>query len=207
MSVIVPDKLINHITDWVRFQLKTSHKDVLIVPFMGNRIESNLISYLCIHYNINHKLVLCNLEEDVYDATKFAEVTNGLVAGILNRCDISLLRAYHKYGLALADIFPLADLYYSELVELVAHVGAENTAAPPIFRAGLNYSLLEWADRENNYSKIIFNEEMPNKVKFWFRYTKPQKEIVSYLHQTEKRTRHKQIHAPVCDVRCTGFVQ
>jgi NH3-dependent NAD+ synthetase len=123
---------------------------------------------------------------------------NGLIVGSRSKNDL-LYRTYNKYGAGNADIFPLADLYKSEIVELF-----EYTTAPLCY--GATYILdkeknkifnditdleVEWADGENTRTQIIVSDDSPDKHRDWQRFTLRQRQIVAKLHQLEKLTRHK----------------
>lgn len=132
------------------------------------------------------------------------ERERSLIIGTINRNEAEHIRSYRKYDDGLADIFPIASLYYSEILELLKDMTWESN---PKIDQVLTYSDVEWADRENERTKIIVNSDPPNKSRFWFRYTLKQQEILSRLHQREKVTRHKQIHAPIWQFRHEGLVR
>lgn len=156
----------------------------------------------------------------------YAYATNGIIVGTRNRSESNIIRHYHKYGDGCADLAPIADLYKSEVYELFEYLTRNSDGYMPqpaldIFNAkpatdlwgpnsdvtdevelGLTYDEIEWADREDQISKIISSEKDPTKTPMWFAYSLRQKEIIAKLHQLEKSTRHKiNISIPVCPIR------
>jgi len=67
---------------------------------------------------------------------------------------------------------------------------------------GISYNEIEWADREDMKTGIIFNEMDPTKTENFFVYNSRQQEVLCKLHQMEKISRHKMnSNLPVCKVR------
>jgi len=123
---------------------------------------------------------------------------NGLIVGSRSKNDL-LYRTYNKYGAGNADIFPLADLYKSEIIELFEYV-----ATPMCY--GATYILdkeknktftditdleVEWADREDERTQVVTSDNSPDRHRDWQRFTLRQRQIIAKLNQLEKLSRHK----------------
>ncbi len=85
----------------------------------------------------------------------------------------------HKH---IADVYPLLDLYRTEIIDLVGHdiYNQETTDK-------------EYIDKENIKTGIITSDEPPNKNKNWYKYTRDQKVLIAEMHSREKATRHKDL--------------
>jgi len=125
-------------------------------------------------------------EEVVAASLNYADVNNGLLIGSLNRND-RLNRTYGKWNEGRADLFPIYDLYLSEINQLLRLHGLGDCCREMTSED----EMVEYLDSQ--HSDIILADEMPNKNKMWFRYTLPQKEYIAKLHAREKKTRHKQV--------------
>ncbi len=102
-------------------------------------------------------------------------------------------RAFHKH-LSFADIYPVLDLYYSEILQLYEYFGRnEDVHEQHAFHLYKNHEMLEYCDRENSKNKIIESDTSPDKNPTWFKYTSDQKKAIAKLHQKEKLTRHKDL--------------
>ena len=210
MSVLQPEIIIDRIVTWLRLSLKETNKEVII--FNDDKsFEAKLLSYIC-KDKIKHKGIeqgTKSIDDEILTKSHISFISereNGIIAGIANKNQLELIRCYHKYGGGLGDLFPFAELYRSEILELTTYLNIDVPANELI--NDLSYEELEWASRENSQNNIIVNDEPPNKVKVWFKYTKRQKEIISKLHQIEKKTRHKKIdNKKILDIRITGLVR
>ena len=211
MTVLNSEKLIKHIQHWLDDYIKENHKKNLII-FDDNSPGALFTIHICNQITRARTLVENpHPGELAWEPSErlieTADSKNGLIVGTLTRNEGHLLRKYHKYGKGACDIFPIADLYHSEIVDILDFLNIPNIFDEKIDEI-LTYSDVEWADRENERSGIIEKDEDPkNKSSGWFRFTLKQKEIISRLHQIEKRTRHKRITAPICKVRDLGFIR
>lgn len=67
---------------------------------------------------------------------------------------------------------------------------------------GISYDEIEWADRVDMNTHIIFNDADPAKSEDFYRYTGRQQQVLAKLHAMEKASRHKMNpNLPVCEVR------
>lgn len=128
---------------------------------------------------------------------EYTDLHNGLLVGTVNFSNGQLNRGYCKYGPnGLGDIFPILDIYQSEVEQL-----AETWFGKGAFKSEIDKNL-EWAGLENDYTDIINSDIIPSSRADWYRYTLSQKQIISLLHAREKKTRHKSlISKPYCRLR------
>jgi NAD+ synthase len=134
---------------------------------------------------------------------------NGLIIGSRSKNEL-LYRNYNKYGAGNADIFPLLDLYKSEIYELFEYVASPmcygaiyllDRAKNKVFNDITDLEV-EWADSENIRTGIITSDISPDKQRDWQRYTLRQRQIIARLHQLEKLSRHKvNTNLPYCNIR------
>lgn len=155
-----------------------------------------------------------------------AHATNGIIVGTGNRSEDRITRYFQKFGDGCVDFCPIADLWKSEVYALFKFLAEENVgtmgpAAQAIYDAkpsadlwgadsgqedekelGISYDEIEWADREDVKTSIIFRNEKPENLTLtWNTYTDRQKEVITKLHHMEKISRHKlNPNLPVCFV-------
>lgn len=236
MAVINQKDLCKHICDWIQdYTLKNNKKSLIVglhnePPWPNNDPGCFLIAYLCSKLSINlfvrsqyHNVEQDKLIETIgiqyYNTTSLdhfrfaanlveeADYRNGLVVGSINKSAM-LTRHYGKYTHALADIFPIADLYESEVRSIVYSIVGDINTPNTISNLLLDYDEIEWADKENNKTNIITRDTRPQDDKYWYKYTVRQKEIISRIYQIEKKTRHKSINnKPICIARQNSFVR
>lgn len=138
---------------------------------------------------------------------------NYLVLGDLCRTKSNLVRRYIKRFNDSADIYPFADLYNSELLQIAKDIvkyrgdmpwrGTSELHPKNIAheeRLHLTFSDIEWADKEN-LKNHIFDFHPVNSTPLWYKYTLIQKEVLSRIQQIEMRTRHKKLWKPVLRLR------
>jgi NAD+ synthase len=157
-----------------------------------------------------------------------AHATNGLIVGTGNRSEDRITRYYQKFGDGCVDFSPIADLHKSEVRELFRYLasvdidnnGIMNPGAAAIYHAkptadlwgadsgqedekelGISYEEIEWADREDVKTPLIFRETPPNVESKFGNYTGRQQEILMKLWKMEKVSRHKSNpNMPICIV-------
>lgn len=154
-----------------------------------------------------------------------AHSTNGLIVGTGNRSEDRITRYFQKFGDGCVDFSPIADLWKSEVYALFKYLAEEaagtmGAGAKAIYDAkptadlwgvdsgqedekelGISYDEIEWADREDVKTPLIFRETPPNVEPKFTNYTKRQQEILMTLWKMEKVSRHKaNPNLPVCVV-------
>lgn len=122
--------------------------------------------------------------------------------GYLSWPDYNIYRLYKKHEY-LVDINPLQDLLLSEIFQLYKYFGFTSELK---FTFDHNSKDVDWISEEELKYKIITSELDPTKSKHWIRFTKKQKELISFLYNREKLTRHKQINWLYPKVRHMNFI-
>lgn len=132
----------------------------------------------------------------------FADVHDGLVVGTITATRGVLQRRYRKHGDGSADVFPLLDLHDSEVRQLAQHWNIEPVSSifPPAVEPEDG---VEWAHRENDRYQIVTSADaQPQQHRLWYKYTAPQKQLISELYAREKKTKHKTLlNKPYCKLR------
>jgi hypothetical protein len=199
------EALSKHISNQLRDYAKRNAIKCAVIVFDDFRAPSSMLAaQLCSAAGLNTKCfapfvkhLTCmasmprvstdlKTEEAFSTSLNYADAYNGLLIGSLSRND-RLSRTYGKWKEGRADLFPIYDLYLSEINQLLQFNGLgdfchEMTSIDEV---------TEYLDAQ--HPDIILADEMPNKNKMWFRYTMQQKEAIAKLHAREKKTRHKQI--------------
>lgn len=215
MGIINKDKLSKFIASWIINYCSSNQISSVVVPLYpwsesllkGGTLICSLLTQ---NKNSTSPKILCFAQNSIYSQSltqkqlavnnipdldkkdlaiymaKIAEDNKAILIGSLNRTDAKLSRNYGKYDSALADIFPLLDLYHSEVSELLSYIDPN---IPHINEM----TDLERADREEERSGLISSNNNPLENRAWVGYTLSQKETIAKLHQREKATRHKEI--------------
>jgi hypothetical protein len=136
----------------------------------------------------------------------YADFHDGVVVGTVTATRGTLQRRHRKHGDGAADIFPLLDLHDSEVAQLAHYWEIEPKTSifpPEINDETRQRNDVEWAHRENNRHEIITHPQMqPQQHQLWYKYTAPQKRLVSELYAREKKTKHKTLSGkPYCRIR------
>jgi hypothetical protein len=157
-------------------------------------IASIVVSVLC--KTIATSTIVINDSELIEKELKHP---NKILVGSINRTNGLLNRRYSKRSNeALADIYPVYDLYESELEQISNYLNPNIKLPAPYSER----ESVEWAILENDRTGIVSNEELPINNEKWFGYSLKQKQIISEMHQREKKTRHKTlIGKPILFIR------
>lgn len=154
-----------------------------------------------------------------------AHATGGIIIGTGNRSEDRITRYFQKFGDGCVDFCPIADLWKSEVYDLFKFLAEEATGtmgpgSKAIYDAkptadlwgadsgqedekelGITYDEIEWADREDVKTPLIFRETPPNVETKFAQYTERQQEVLMKLWKMEKVSRHKyNPNLPVCEV-------
>lgn len=162
-----------------------------------------------------------------------AHATHGVILGTGNRSEDHITRYFQKFGDGCVDVCPIADLWKSEVNSLFHHLTTNDgkksmgPAASAIYAAkpsadlwgadsgqedekelGLSYDEIEWADKEDMKTNMLFHDNHPEKHEKWSSYNERERHVLRTLHRMEKVSRHKQNpNLPVCQVHTTSFVK
>jgi len=185
------EKTIKQIKEWICDYAEKNNKSTLIV-IVDKWQGTELLDRIC---NSQTKFKIGVIPKTIYaedynsSLINLAQNSNGILISPLNKSQYYLVRTQSKYGAINGDIYPLIDLYQSEINDLL-YPNCDVAYDDPRI---CDYSLpeIEWAQEENRKYGLIENDELPQHTSNWFKYTLTQKKIISKLHQREKQTRHK----------------
>lgn len=132
-----------------------------------------------------------------------AKDENLLIINCLSRNHYRLIRDYKKDLDVHGDLLLFSDIYQSELDELYFYATKEsNNINECFFNLNITHSEVEWLDRKDVKTNVVTNCTDPAKSREWPSFTGRQKQIISYIHQVEKSSRHRQIfNVPECKIR------
>jgi len=126
---------------------------------------------------------------------------NLVVAGVLDKCELELLRNWDHFTL-IADAFLFQDYMKSEIeamyqenMDLTQSYEKEVWEGRPkqddtIKDLDITYKELEWAYTNNQRTHILDGGD-PAKNDKWFKYTGRQKKVLSKVYNIERSTRYK----------------
>ena len=212
------DKVLSTISSWIQTNCPNGKS---LIMDLNNRPERILLAYILKENHFPSYLTVAipttrdNLTT-IKDAFYYAEISsysekyNGIILNSINRNELNFTRLYKKYEQL--DLCPLADLFHSEVIELLKYLNISKEESIEYFFGDMKitYNEIEWADRENERTMlskvpgIIFQDSDPTKNHDFYRYIGRQKNIIAYLNQVEKRTRHKiNSNIQVCKLRTT----
>jgi hypothetical protein len=205
------DKVIQRITDFISDYINSCNKNNLLIignetledwftirlAELSRRNSGSEVYYVqTVSNNIRFEFAKAIIlpEENFRDEViLFCENNSCLILSQLTRNRAKIYRDYHKH-LHLGDIYPLLDIYYSE-IEYLSSIINKNNSNIILNNSILNTPEYEFCYMEDEKNSIISSNELPTKNKNWFKYTKNQKELIASLHQREKLTRHKDLYS------------
>lgn len=147
------------------------------------------------------EITLLEHTPSVLHLISIAEESDGIVLGNVDKTFGEVNREYSKVGQGLCDVFPIYDLFYSELKQIAdGHIQAkfEENVSPGDGESDYEYvSLFEWALRNPEvYGLITDPKVILPQSSGWFRYTIQQRTVIAFLHNRNKSTYHKRILRP-----------
>lgn len=198
--MIVNDQLmIQYLANWLAMYAKNNGKSVFVVNKRSHNRSDDLVLHLC---NEGTK-VFGGLKTEIYegrnDSASFIEClqiankSNGIVVGSVSRTFGLYHRSFDKLTDGLADVYPLFDLEYSEIVELTK----DNIEEYHDFE---DYKMVEFCNSAELIYGIITDIVAPSRHARWPYFTQEQKKWIGIVHQREKKTRHKKITKPFTSV-------
>lgn len=194
MTVIDREKAINYLCKWMKDCLSSAGKEGYYIYYFYDELpDANLLENICKKARIPYESFLFD-ELNLYLAVKRAKKTNSLITSSVNRSKYRLIRDYPKYFNP--DVAPLADLFRSEIAQLLGYFGEAELLKDLIESKNIatqaSWKNLEWADREDAITKIIINNNDPVTNHKWSLYNMDQKRLIARMNQLETMTRHKQ---------------
>jgi hypothetical protein len=188
-----PLRAVQTIQNWIKDYVAPTGRNTLQMLETAEHGVPNLAWAVtkAICENAAYSLVLSS----VSDIAQEASSNYSIIVSPIERTYGYLTREYKKHRSGPRDIFPLYELYMSEIRQIarVLEVSVDVPSAEEM--------LAEWAIRENDKNGIIEDGASPVVTKNWYRYTIEQKQAISHAHQREKKTRHKIIKEPFCPLR------
>jgi hypothetical protein len=226
--IVNQDLLIEHLAKWLVEYAKAAGRNVFVVGFRGCRSDA-LLLHICSKATemyggnfVTHALCMGDRvgaqsvfngkityyshpflsNENFYLNCHDIAENNGLVVGPVDRTFGLYYRSYGKRSDGSADVFPLFDLEYSDIRNIVGNLWpniGEFSWGDSIFSTYTNqYPIadIEYANEAEALYRIITNTEAPNKHPRWPYFIANQKAIIALVWQREKLTRHKMITRP-----------
>jgi hypothetical protein len=218
--MIVDEKLlVEYLAKWLADYAYRAGRATFVVANRGTR-EDWVVDQLCHEatkviggLKTNIRMVIDSERTDaeiLMSCHEYADDHNGIVVGSIERTFGLYWRGYQKMGDALADIFPLYDISYSEIIQLYDSMdldefdgiypipGAAGYGMYPIPGADSHKShkMVEFCNNAEALYGIITREDPPHTHKRWPYFTQEQKKWIALTHQREKKTRHKVLTKP-----------
>ena len=207
--------LTKYLAQWLAQYAKTAGKPLFVIPYQGLRTEA-LVIHLCSlatemvgglsmdvlgNVRLDPKIYAgtvtsggfptCELYLDCY---RHAQEHSGIVVGNIDKTTGLYTRVYEKLGEANADIFPLFDVNYSEIVNITDSLWPNTNWENELSKESIY--ILEFCTQSENLYGIITSEEPPHKHPRWPYFIAEQKAGIAEIHQREKKTRHKALAKP-----------
>jgi len=214
--IINQDLLIEHLSKWLAEYAKAAGRSVFVVGFDGTRSDA-LLLHICSQATENYGGLATHALSFPTSTIKIRQVFNGMVTysidsspgycylqcheiahdrgivvGPVDRTFGLYYRSYGKRAAGSADIFPLFDLEYSEIVEIT------DSLWPGLWPAESTdiISDIEFCNEAEAMFGIITCEEPPHRHARWPYFIHTQKAVIAKIHQREKQTRHKKLDRP-----------
>ena len=209
--------LIEHLAKWLAEYAKAAGRSVFVVGFDGTRSDA-LLLHICSNATENyggfstHALSFPTSSLEIkkvfngmvtysigpnspsYYYLQCHEIAqeNGIIVGPVDRTFGLYYRSYGKRAEGSADIFPLFDLEYSEIVEIT------DSLWPGLWPAISLDTVhdIEFCNEAEAMFGIITREASPHLHPRWPYFIHTQKTILAKTHQREKLTRHKMLNKP-----------
>lgn len=196
-----------------RLCLNTSAKKVFMI-FMGFKEdeEESFRNYLSNIKTNKYEIIIPNhpelsISHGVADENKLSLIpayvdsiarnNNSITVGAINKSEYEFVKFFRKRVDTIFDVYPIIDLYRSEIIELGVHFGLpENiTSSKSITEKsfGFTYDELEWLSREDNNINIVSGLKDPSTAKYWALYNTRNKELVKAVYKMSKLNSSKKI--------------
>lgn len=185
--IVNEDLLIKYISNWLADYVKQYDCNSFVLV---KNEKNNLLEYICREATkIYGGLKIIKDCDNYISANNIATENKGIIIGSIDRTNGLYYRGYNKMGELLADIFPLFDIEYSEIVQVSKKLCLEY----PTFT---DSALLEFCNEAESLYNIITMDNPPHTHERWPYFTHDQKQWIGIVHQREKKTRHKKLTRP-----------
>ena len=185
----------DYFEDWVKVKYGLYNKNVTFVTPTHPQIQLGDL----LDNNFDNREVLLGMYVNL-----IAKSQNALSVGNTNRTEYSLLRETNN----VFDCYPIIDLYRDEVVNIgeVLELPSSILKSESRFEKefGISFVELQWLDRQNEISGIIFTDENPSSSKYWGLYSQRQKEIITKVYAYYRQHKHTELlEKKMCNVRKT----
>lgn len=189
--------LIQHLATWLTGYAEQNGLTTFVVVDNGSR-QSVLVKHICSEATKvigGLKVRVCDTNH--IDAHTIAQETNGIVVGLVDRTAGLYYRGYKKLDEGLADVFPIFDLEFSEVIQVTDKLFPDAGLDDKMSKSELAiWRYIEFCNDINTAYKIITDEQPPQTNSRWPYFLTEQKKWIGIVHQREKSTRHKAITKP-----------
>jgi len=151
--------------------------------------------------NIDTKSSMMLAYVDIY-----AKAYNSLTVGSVTRSEYDLVKFLQRRVDTVYDVYPIIDLFRSEVIELGAFLGLPeivlNSKSITEESFGYKYDELEWLVRENENLGIVSSIKEPSGSKYWALYNVRNKKMVAEVYKMSKMNETKTIpEEKMCKIR------
>jgi hypothetical protein len=192
--IINKEITINYLGKWLADYAKDANKSLLVLSH-DNTNQYNLLHKVCSCATVFYPGLNIHIHFGIGDQLYEIAEDKGLIISCIDKSFGLYYRWYSKLEMSISDLFPLFDLNYSEILELLEKPIVDNSLPE-------KYELLEWCNLMEERYKIITSNEVPNKDSRWPFFIQEQKDILAKVYQREKKTRHKIITKPYPNLKC-----
>jgi len=193
--------LIQHLATWLAEYAEQHGLKTFVVVDNRSR-QSALVRYICSEATKvigGLKVRVCDTNH--IDAHTIAKENFGIVVGIIDRTSGLYYRGYEKLNEGLADVYPILDLEFSEVIQVTDRLFPDAGLDDNMSQAELAiWRYVEFCNNTNTAYGIITDEQPPQKNKRWPYFLTEQKKWIGIVHQREKATRHKAIIKPYPEI-------
>lgn len=192
--------VVQFLADWLANYAEQNGKTTFVVVDNGLR-QSALVKHICSEATKvvgGLKVRVCKTNH--IDAHTISQETNGIVIGIVDRTNGLYYRKYKKLDEGLADVFPILDLEFSEVIQITDKLFPDEMLNTYTRLEIAHLKYVEFCNASNTLYGIITDDQPPQTNKRWPYFLTEQKKWIGVVHQREKATRHKAINKPYPEI-------
>lgn len=189
--------LIEYLAEWLAEYAKRNHKKLFVTASRLENRNDYLIRNVCAKattlmggLRLETRTVMKSLDEEYLECHRIADKNSGIVVGPVDQSHGLFTRKFGKRSDGGADVFPLFNVEYSEIVQVTDELWDSRFVDPT------GYEQYEFCNKTEAKYGIITAESPPHKHARWPYFTADQKRWIADTHQREKKTRHKKLMLP-----------